>query len=114
MDSEDEELMDAEMDDMNDIIGDENDEDMDGSLHDNIGEDDEDEDLPELEPVGGAKDKNAKKDMKASKNTAKKKGSVIDDDFFKLEELEKFLDDADVSSHLDLFPLRSGFKIINI
>ena len=99
MDSEDE-AMDEEMDGIDDSDNMDY-EDMDGELDDMEGEDDDD-DLPELEPVGGSKGKNNKKDAKASNNkSTTKKGSAVDDEFFKLNELEKFLDDADVSPNPD-------------
>lgn len=95
MDSEDEAMMDEEMDGVDDSDN-MDDEDMSGEFDDNIGED-EDDDLPELEPVG-SKGTNSKKEAKTSNNkSAPKKGSAVDDEFFKLSDLEKFLDDADVS-----------------
>lgn len=98
MDSEDEAMMDEDMDGVDDSDN-MDDEDMSGEFDDNNGED-EDDDLPELEPVG-SKGNNTKKDAKSGNNkSAQKKGSAVDDDFFKLADLEKFLDAADVSPDL--------------
>jgi U3 small nucleolar RNA-associated protein MPP10 len=93
MDSEDEAMMDEDMDGVDDSDN-MDDEDMSGEFDDNNGED-EDDDLPELEPVG-SKGNNTKKDAKSGNiKSAQKKGSAVDDDFFKLADLEKFLDAAD-------------------